>query len=141
MSMNVRINSDTQLQTDVVVDDSDKSFTVPADEEWDVQHIHAELISSATAGNRRMAIEIQDASANTLALVQAGVVQAASLTRNYNFGPGLADQAAFVTDTLNSALPKLRLGPGEVIRVFDIAAIDAAADDLVVRIMVNVNKV
>ncbi len=141
MTQNVRLNSDAILQADATVDDSDKSFTVPADAEWDLQHVHIEFTSTATAGNRRMAVEIQDGSANVLALVQADAVQAATLTRSYNFGQGITDQSAFVNTSLNTAFPALRLAPGEVIRVYDIAAIDAAADDMVVRLMVNSNRI
>ncbi len=137
MTQNVRINSDSQLQADVTEDDSDKSFTVPAGVEWDLQHVHIGLTSTATVGDRRMAVEIQDGSANVLALVQADAVQAASLVRSYNFGQGITDQSAFVNTSLNTAFPALRLGPGEVIRVYDIAAIDAAADDMIVRLMIN----
>ena len=140
-SMNVRINSNAELQADATADDSDKSFTVPAGQEWDIQHIHAKLTSTATVGNRRLAVEVQDGSSNVLALVQADAVQVASLVRDYNFGPGLADQSAFVNTSLNSAFPVLRLTAGEVLRVYDIAAIDAAADDMVVRLMVKVNPV
>lgn len=135
--MNVRIRTDRQLQADVAANDSDKSFTVPGGVDWRIKHVRAELTTTAAAGNRRVVVEIQDASLNVLARIQAGIVQAASTTVAYNFAPGLADQTVTVNGDLNTALADLRLNAGEIIRVYDIAAVDAAADDMDVRIMLE----
>lgn len=126
------------LTADVTADDSDKSFTVPAGVTWELLNLYATLVSTATAGLRRMVVEVQDGSSNVLARVQAGATQTISLTWQYNFAPGLADQTAVVNLTLNTALPKLVLMPGHVLRVYDITAVDAAADDLTVRFVAAV---
>ncbi len=133
MTESVRIKNDVLLSADTTEDDSDKSFTVPAGEEWELLTVRAELIASATVGNRRMVVEVQDGSTNVLMRIQADLLQTASQTIKYNFAPGLADQSTAVNGDLNSAMPRLRLRPGDVLRVYDIGAIDAAADDLVMR--------
>lgn len=145
MTQNVNIREDLrdlgiQVKIDETADDSDKTLTVPAGEVWEVLAVHASLVSSATAGNRRMAVEAQDDSANVLARIQAAVEQAQGVTRGYNFAPGLADQTAFVNGDLNSALPELVLGPGHVLRIYDIAGVDAAVDDLSIYVTVRVGK-
>ena len=48
-----------------------------------------------------------------------------------------ADQTAFVNDELMTPLPRLILGPTMVLRIADIAAVDAAADDMEVRVLVD----
>ncbi len=137
MTQNVRIKDEVFLQEDVAVNDSDKTFTVPADTEWEILAVQVELISDATVGERQMAVEVQGVSAEVVCRVLAGITQAASLTNRYNFGPGLADQAALRTLELTTPLPRgLRLGPGMVLRVYDLAAIAAATDDMEVRLLV-----
>lgn len=136
MPTNVRINEFNNLQADVAADDSDKSFTVPVGVEWEILTIRAELTATATVGNRRVTVEVQDGSSNVLARIQAGLLQIATQSIGYNFAPGLADQTSAVNGDLNTALPKFVLSPGQALRVYDIAAVDAAADDLVVRVSV-----
>ena len=136
MTQNVRINDRIEITEDVALNDSDKSFTVPTDEEWDVLTVQVELISTADVGNRQIAVEAQGAGSEVLGRWLAGVVQAASVTNRYNFGPGLADQTTLRTLELTTPMPRLRLGPGMVLRVFDLAAIAAAADDMEVRLLV-----
>jgi len=138
---NVRIKSEVILTADVVTNDSDKSFTVPAGSEWTLLSLRAELISTGTAGNRQMVIEIQDSANNVLMLIQAGAVQAASTTVNYNFAVGLENETSVVNANLNKALPaQLVLTAGMIIRVYDTAAVAAAADDMVVRFTASVRE-
>jgi hypothetical protein len=126
-----------QLQADEALNDSDKSLTVPAGNAWEVQSIWVELTSTATAGNRQIAVRIEDDASDIVAEIAAGIVQAASLTRNYLFGPGLPDLTAFrAGDLLMTPIPPLLLPAGYSIRVLDTAAIAAAADDMVVQAMV-----
>ena len=120
-------------QEDVTLNDSDKSFTVPAGETWELMTVWAQLASTVTVGNRRVAVEAQDAASGVLSRLLAGVTQAASLTQRYNFGVGLADQGTLRSDELTVPLPRLVLAAGETLRVYDLAAVDAAADDLLVR--------
>lgn len=130
------------LQSDETVDDSDKSFTVPASTRWRIQSIWVELISSADAGNRQLGIEIQDSASDVVLQVRAGIVQAASITRYYLFAPHVTELTAFRdTDQLTTIFPELELPAGYVVRVWDTDAIAAAADDMVVQMMVKVRTV
>lgn len=123
--------------TDVVANDSDKTITVPSGEAWEIQAIHAELVTTATVGNRDLAIEFGDGT-DGLCHIHAGASQAASLTRHYQFAPGLEDLTAFKkTDNLTTPIPPLALGPGWTIRIYDESAVDATADDLSIYIAYN----
>lgn len=126
------------LQADETVDDSDKSFTVPAGRMWEVTSIWVELISTAAVGNRQIVVEIQDSAADVVLAIAAGAVQAASLTRNYTFAPHMPDLTSFrAADLLMTPIPPLLLSAGFVVRVYDSAAIAAAADDMVVQMLIN----
>jgi hypothetical protein len=121
---------------DVTADDSDKTFTVTAAKVWQVQTIHVSLTSTATAGNRQMTVDYTDDANNVLARVRAGATQAASLTYSYTFGIGLDKDVAPIGLHLTAPLPQMSLLAGWKIRVYDSAAIAAAADDLTVEIVV-----
>lgn len=130
------------LQADEAVDDSDKSFTVPASTEWWIQSIWVELTTSADVGNRQMCIELQDNAADVIFRVKTGAVQAASLTRNYALAPHLPDLTAFRDTTyLSTPFPDIVLPAAYIIRVYDSAAIAAAADDMVVQILLKTRSV
>ena len=123
------------LSAEESANDSDKSFTVPANTEWLVKSIWVELITTATVGDRQLEIQIQDDSSDVIGSIRAGVVQGASLTRNYLFALGIADLTSFRdTDLMMTPIPELWLPAGYVVKVFDNNAVDAAADDMVVQV-------
>ena len=126
------------LQAEETANDSDKTLTVPANTIWQVLWIWVELVSTATVGTRQMTVQILDAAADVVMTLKAGATQAASLTRNYCFAPALADLTAFRdTSFLMTPLPPTVILPaGYGVRVYDSAAVDAAADDMVVQMMV-----
>lgn len=118
---------------DATANDSDKSWTVPGNEIWKLNWVHVLLVTTADVGNRQMAISVADASGNVVMDLVAGVVQAASLTRHYGFLQGIFRETAFVGAELQSPIPiDLYLEPGFVLRVYDSAAVAAAADDMTV---------
>lgn len=130
------------LQADENANDSDKSFTVPADTEWDIQNIWIEYASTGTAGNRILMVEIQDDAADVILRITAGAVQAASITRYYVFAPNVSDLTSFRnTSYLTNPLPKLILPAGYVIHIYDSAAVDAAADDMVIQMLLKSRSV
>lgn len=127
---------------DATANDSDKSWTVPNNELWRICYVHAILVSTATVGNRQIAFEIKDESGNSLMHLEAGAVQAASVTRHYGFLQGIFRETAFVSDELQVPLPiDCWLKPGWVLRVADDAAIDAAADDLTVSFVYEAQNI
>ena len=126
------------LLPDEAADDSDKSFVVPASTYYQVLWCWVELTTTATAGDRQLTLELQDGAADVIAQWKVGVVQAASLTYKYCFAPANADLTA-VRDTnyLSTPIPPTIIIPATyIIRVYDSAAVAAAADDMVVQLMV-----
>lgn len=128
---------------DTALNDSDKTVTVPTGEVREVVSIAVQLITTATAGNRQMVVQFLDGGSNLLYSAEAGAVQAASLTRTYHFVQGVPDDAAFATDnSIRIQLPEnLKLLPTHQVRVFDQAAIAAAADDMEVRYVNEITAV
>ncbi len=125
------------LQADEALNDSDKTFTVPAARIWEIQSIRAELVTTATATNRQMAVQVRDASADIIFEIVAGGDQAPSLTYNYHFSPHLTDLGAVRDVTFfMTPFPSLILPAGFDVRIFDNNAVDAAADDMVLQMLV-----
>jgi hypothetical protein len=128
--------------SDVTANDSDKSFTVPANTEYQILGIYVELTTTATAGNRELNVQVQTgAGVVTERLGRASVLQTASLTRYYLFGPGVADMLAFrgspTADLLTTPIPVTSLLlAAQVLRVWDKNAIDPAADDMNVYVQI-----
>ena len=125
------------VQADEALDGSDKTITVTAGRDWMIQSLRAELTTTATVGNRQIAVQIRDDSDDVIAEVRAGATQTASLTRSYHFGPHLPDLTSFRdTDWISTPIDPLIVPAGYDIRIFDNNAVDAAADDLVVRLAI-----
>lgn len=123
-------------EIDTTANDSDKTFTIPANEEWHVGWIFVDYTASADVGNRQLVIQFLDAATNLIGEVRAGAVIAAEERRYFTFGAGLADLMAFRdTDWLMTPLPVgLLLQTDFDIRVYDNNAVAANADDMSVVI-------
>ena len=130
----VPLNSQSLSKFDGTVNDSDKSWTVACDTiiEW----VHVKLVTTSTVGNRTVQVDVLDSSSNVLYSINAGLAQAASLTRDYHFAPALPTNASFVgynSDQNHQPIPtNLMVPSGGSLRVYDAAAIAAAADDMTV---------
>jgi len=83
-----------------------------------------------------MAVQILNSDADVLGEALAGAVQAASTDWYYQFAPGLADMTSVRdSDHMTTPIPGTWvLKAGQVIKVFDQAAIAADSDDLKVYI-------
>ena len=126
------------LESDVTADDSDKAIAVDADYVWKIKSIHIKLITTATAGNRQIVVEYRNGVDTVIAQFRAGIVQAASLTRYYQFTQQVDDLAAFRdTDLLTTPIPELVLDEAYDVHVYDNAAVDAAADDMEIQLLVE----
>ena len=125
----------TVYRNDVALNDSSKDFTFPGPRH--IQQIAVKLVSTATVGNRRIVARVLNPAATVVAQIAAGATQAASLTHNYMFSPGLPRETAVVDNSLMVPLPMpgLYVPAGHTLRVLDSAAIDAAADDMDVHIV------
>jgi len=125
---------------DATANDSDKSSTVPAGKMWDMQFIYADLLTSATVGNRNLACTITDG-ANTIKRFGYSGLVAASQVGILFFSHGITVSTTALYSlagiiahaTRSEPLPeRLVLPAGYVIRIWDANAVDAAADDLTV---------
>lgn len=124
-----------EMVSDVAANDIDKTFTVTANEVWHILGIRVHLTTTATVGNRQL--EIQFISGGVVFFdVRPDLVQAASLAREYNFGPSMADGDAFRdTDWVSTPIPPtLVLAAGMQIRVLENNSVDAS-DDMLVYIL------
>lgn len=122
---------------DVLANDSDKTFTVPSGRQWKFLFGFAQLTTSAQAGNRSVRFDVLDTDGNLVHIIDSLNVQVASTTEFYNFGQ-YGDVAESRASSHLIPLPvNLILLEGFSIRIADVAAIDAAVDDLSVRFMVE----
>lgn len=116
---------------DATANDSDKSWTVPDGEVWEILYIHGILDSTATVGNREFRIDIADADSQVILSIHPGAVQTAGNTYHYLGMQGVYRETSFVLDEMHIPIADdLFLAPGWSIRIFDVNAVDAAADDL-----------
>ena len=137
--MAIYADNKTLLLSDTATNDSDKTFTVPAGDRYRVLSGNINLITTATVGNRQLDVQFRDDANVVLFTIRAGAVQAASVTRDYKIIPGAPRESAFVAAeiVLDNMPLDMILDSGYDIRVFDSAAVDAAADDMVVHIVVQ----
>jgi len=126
------------LIEDESLNDSDKTFVVPADTEYQILWVCVEYASSADAGNRQLVVQTQDYAGDVIGEVRVGVTQAASLTYKYMLAAALADLTAIRdSNWLMTPLPAgFLLQAGDRVRVYDNKGIAPAADDMIVHIQI-----
>ncbi len=125
------------LVAEETLNDTDKALTVPTGKIYALVSVWVELTTTATVGNRQVTLRILDSSDDLVASIKAGAVQAASLTRFYLFAVGAADLLSFRdTQHLMTPMPPFVLPAGYKVQVWDSGEVDAAADDMVVQMMV-----
>jgi hypothetical protein len=128
---------------DATLNDSDKPFTVPAGKIWKLIGIWIDFTASGVAGNRILQVNITNGTDNIFigpksAAIATGVVAEYVLFKDYNVFNTLATNAPWLANggTANIAsiapMPELYLPAGYVVRAYDYAAVDAAADDMTV---------
>lgn len=129
---------------DVTLNDSDKTVTVPVGKTWRVLSIHGQLIASGNAGNRVLTVVISNATPTAIFPRASTAAVAATQIGGIRLYACLApsttvfqryENTDYVTVAYSAPLPsEFYLEAGSTIRVYDQAAIDAAADDLAVFI-------
>ena len=127
----------TLTQTeDTTLNDSDKTITVPAGRLWWLHYVYALFTTTATVGNRRIALQIGSSGGIHTYEVSAGAVQAAGLTRIYSFAPAVPQAGAFIDLTINVPIPtRAPIAAGGLVRIVDNNAIAATADDFDIRLV------
>lgn len=128
---------------DASLNDSDKSYTVPAGKIWKLIMLEGQLATSATVGNRYLAISISNGTnevfkANHTAAIAASQygmnMVSTNAQRDTTAKKRLDDATTDQNVTVQSILPEMSIPAGYIIRIWDVAAIDAAADDLTVNL-------
>jgi hypothetical protein len=137
-NLNQRVSPGAQssmvLVTDLALNDSDKTLTVPSGKLWEVMWCSASLATTATVGNRNIRVIVTDGT-NEVGRADTDSTQAASATEYYTFG--LYGSAAESPATFHwIPFPWLVLPAGFTVRIYDSAAVDAAADDLLISMLV-----
>lgn len=100
-------------------------LTVPANKKWRINNVSFRLVTTGSAGNRLLQLRTT-VGAIIQGFVEAGAVQAASLTRYYNFDPRLDDAVAFTASgQMFTTLPEILLAAGDTLTILDSAAVDA----------------
>jgi len=143
-NVNVRPGGTLKWYYDAATNDSDKTITVPAGKVWRLLSLELDISCTATVGNRILRTQIgngtnvifagNDTTAITAA--QVGAVRASA------GGPQNVTTDGYVTLFGGGAnvvsrwnLPvEMYLPAGYTIRLWDAAAIDAAADDIAISI-------
>ena len=128
---------------DATLNDSDKSFTVPAGKVWVLSQVMATLVATATAGNRVLTAMITNGTNAVHTSKPTGNIAASgsgTLCLSTTFSVSTAPHRRISDDAVSASAVGLSdslpypcvLPAGYVVRVWDVAAIDAAADDLTV---------
>lgn len=133
-SLSVAQNVQVLHERDANQDDSDKTFTVPADTLWHVEFIYVKLSTTATSGNRTVACYVLDSSSNECGSIITGSAIAANTGQVEMFIPGVQRETTKVFGRGNNSWSPIWLAAGDKIRVFDDTAVDAGADDMITSI-------
>jgi len=134
----VKGTGEIRIIADALLNNSDKSFTVPAGKKWEILYGTVRLTTTATVGNRLMVFQILDPAANILWNSLALNVHTASTFEEYLIQPGQNESRETVATNHEMPMPdRTILSSGFVFRVVDGSVIDAAADDMIVRFVVR----
>lgn len=126
----------TRLYQDLAANDSSKTFTVPTGFVWTPRLLYVDYTATATVGNRLVAVDYMNGS---IVLFRSKIISAITASQN-EFITSLEyfGEPSETTATFHYLpLPEITLAPGLSIRVWDTAAIDAAADDMLVSLWVD----
>jgi hypothetical protein len=123
------------LIEDTNPNDSDKTFTVPVNKEWQILWVWVEYTCTATYGVRQIEIQLQTSSSNIMGQLPAATPQDQSLTYKYLFGIASQDMTSPRDfDYITTPLPAgTFLSAGQKIRIWDNKVRDPSADDMIIR--------
>lgn len=136
-TINFPIPPNIQEIIDVAANDSDKTITVPSGKQWKILSIYVTLATTATVGDRNIRIDFRDAGNDLILEIQPVAVQAANLSFRYVYFPAIARVGVNSNIIQYIPIPNLILPGGFDLRVFDSAVVDAAADDMTIRMIVE----
>lgn len=132
------------VEAEETLNDNDKKITVPTGVEWEIKWLWVEYTSSGTVGNRALRFSILDPADDIIYLQKAKNTQAASITEYYTARPTQSLEGPSEDETYWHEIPlppNFKLRGGFSIRVWDNANIDAAADDMILQLVVEEREV
>lgn len=145
-----------ELEVEETANDSDKTISIPAGEEWQIISIWIEYSTTATVGNRELELQIRDSAGDIVGGVViftmtaskvyiAWLFQGAAATPNNASGTSARILANGASGNPNEStifpLPTgFALPSGFDMRFIDVAAVDAAADDMIIQMLVKKRK-
>lgn len=101
--------------------------------EFEILSVYVEIATTATVGDRTIVVELLDAADDVVMAVEFGAVQAASGSAAWQASPNFAEVAG--TYVHREPLPAGFFMTGtHKLKVYDKAAVDAAADDMKVHV-------
>jgi len=116
---------DTQIQSDVVENQNDKTVTVPANEEWEILWIQLQYTCSATVGNRALQLDFRNGSDSARFRTRLAVNLVALDDEFVIWVPGYARETAIANSIIYQPIPPASvLTAGFDIRIFDQNDID-----------------
>lgn len=123
-----------RLASDTATNDPHKTLTVPDGAVWDVQHVYCVYAADATVGNRRVILQVRNATNDVIAQYPAVAVQTAGTSEFYTW-VGTHDPVETVaTYHLLPLVPHI-LPPGYDLFIYDSGNI-SAGDDTVIHALV-----
>ncbi len=126
---------------DLTANDSDKTFTVSAGEQWHVKGLYIHYLATANVGNRIIQVHFRDSYDNVLYVIGSIPNVVASQEVGISLMPGVARETAFSSSQIvGPMIPDIMLPASYDIRVYDSAGIDAAADNMEVFIAKEINS-
>jgi len=120
---------------DATANDSDKTvYTVPAGKVAYLNSCWVLFVTSATVGNRKLYFEISDG-ASVVFVATHYISLTAGLTTRHVFTPYAVNSTSVGANaTAYCGTGELILPAGYTVRLYDAAAVDAAADDMTVAL-------
>lgn len=136
--VNLPLPPNIRTVLELSANDSSKTLTVPDGKQWKILYGAINFTTSATVGNRRIRLLVSDSGANELWIKSALNVQTASLTERYSFQPGGVESTEDNTGEHIVAIPtEFYLSEGFTMLFSDVGAVDAAADDMLLSLVVE----
>lgn len=120
---------------DLTLNDSDKTFTVPANQLWIIWWIAVNYTATAVAGGRTLVVDLQDPTPTIATRFSTGTDIAANNLELIHWGQGNSGFVDATGQVLSGPMPTpLILEPAWSLRVYDLQETDPAADDMLVSI-------
>lgn len=133
-----------ELEAEETANDSDKTITVSANQVWKILWTYIEFTTTATVGDRQIVVYLLDSADDIIYATPVLNVQPASVTEYYILLPTTSLEGSKENVAKRHFMPlplELELKSSFKIQVLDSQAVDAAADDMVIQMMVKKKRV